>query len=254
MQEAKQLLTTLKAELKAQGITYREIAEKWDLSEGSIKRLLNDDKISLARLLDLCQLVEMNLAELSGRAHQEAHCLRELTEAQEAKLVENPRLLLVATCVINHWRLEDITQKYRLTTPECLQLLFQLEQMGIIHLLPNNRIRLRIARDFSWRRNGAITRYFTEHCRDDFLADGFCDHEGQFFIHGMLTEVAKQQMLEELQKLRRRFAECHEDSLHAAITARRGTAMLVSLRNWEPNVFAQLRREPLGDKKSGGDL
>jgi hypothetical protein len=71
-------------------------------------------------------------------------------------LIADNKLLLVAVCAVIHWSLADITSTYRPTQAEGLKRLLLLDRMGVIALMPGDRIRLRVARDFDWRPGGPI--------------------------------------------------------------------------------------------------
>jgi hypothetical protein len=58
----------------------------------------------------------------------------------------------------------------------------------------------------------------------------------------MLTESARAKLQQELRQLRSRFAQLHDESLAAPLAQRRGTGLLLALREWEPAGFASLRR------------
>jgi hypothetical protein len=58
----------------------------------------------------------------------------------------------------------------------------------------------------------------------------------------MLTESAAAKMLSEVRKLRQKLAELHEESLSAPLSKRRGTGLLLALREWEIPTFTALRR------------
>ena len=243
MAELQQLLVTLKRQIKARGLTYRDVAAALKLSEPSVKRLFSTGNLSLERLVGICTLLDMTLAELTQQAAAATPRLGRLDEKLEAELVSDPRLLLVAVCALNHWRLADIVARYQLDEPECLRHLLRLDRMRLIDLLPGNRIRINVTRDFHWRPGGPIERYFAGRGRDDFLSGGFDGpHEEVFFVHGMLTAEARAQFRAQLEKLRRHFASLHDDSQSAPIGERRGTGMLLALREWEPPDFAHLRR------------
>ena len=243
MTELQLLLTTVKRHLKARGLSYRDVAQALKLSEPSVKRLFSSGRITLERLIALAGLLDLTLAELSQEAAASAARLQQLDLEQEAGLVADPTLLLVATCALNHWRMTDIVNCYRIDAAACLRCLLQLDRMRLIDLLPGNRIRINVTRDFNWLPDGPIERYFAERGRDDFLSGRFDgDDELVFFVHGMLTPEARVQFLTQLKRLRRNFAVLHDESLHAAIGERRGTAMLLALREWEPPDFANLRR------------
>lgn len=243
MSEITQLITTLKRELKQQGKTYRDVGAALGLSEPSVKRLFASGQFTLERLVEICALLGLTLAELAQEAGQVQQRLRTLTAPQERELVSESRLLLVAVCALNHWTMAEMLKAYRFTEAECVQLLLRLDRLALITLLPGNRIRLNVARDFDWLADGPIRRYFREQGMPEFIGSGF-DGEGDTldFAHGMLTESARAKLQLELRQLRARFAQLHEESLAAPLPQRRGTGLLLALREWEPAVFAGLRR------------
>ena len=243
MKELQQLLATVKAELKARGLTYREVAVALKLSEASVKRLFSTGNLSLNRLVGLCSLLDMTLAELAQVATSNTPNLTRLDERLEAELVSDPKLLLVATCALNHWRLVDIVRHYQFDEAECLRCLLRLDRMRLIDLLPGNRIRINVTRDFDWLPCGPIAHFFASRGRDDFLSGAFnADDESVFFVHGMLTPDTRRQFIAQLRKLRKQFASLHDESIEAAIGERHGTAMLLAMREWEPPDFVRLRR------------
>lgn len=243
MTELQSLMTALKRQLKARGWTYRDMASKLDLSEPSVKRLFSTGRISLERLIELCGQLDMTLAELAQEAASRSPKLQGLREAQEAELVADTKRLLVAVCALNHWTADEIVAYYRIEPAECLRHLLYLDRMRLIDLLPGNRIRINVARDFDWLSDGPIRRYFRERGQDDFLAGDFTgEGESLVFLHGMLTAEAKSQLLVQVRRLRRSFATLHEESLQAPLEQRHGTGMLIAFRRWEAPDFAELRR------------
>jgi len=243
MSEVTQLLTTIKRQLKVQGKTYRDVAGALGLSEASVKRLLTSDSFGVDRLVEISNLLGFTLAELAQEAALTGTRLHTLSEAQEKELVSDTKLLLVAVCALNHWAVADILAVYRLTEAECVQKLLHLDRLHLIALMPGNRIRLNVARDFDWLPDGPIRSYFRTQGHADFL-DGTFDRpdETLAFTHGMLTESALAVMQVELRRLRARFAELHEESLASPLPKRRGSGLLLALREWEPAGFTALRR------------
>ena len=243
MTEATQLVATLKRELKQQGKTYRDVAAALGLSEPSVKRLFASGQFSLERMVEVCSLLGFTLAELAQQASASEPRLRTLTAAQEKELISDPVLLLVAVCALNHWTLKDMLAAYRLSEAECLQRLLRLDRLHVISLLPGNRIRLNVARDFDWLVDGPIREYFREQGLVDFLDSRFARaDESLAFSHGMLTAAAIDKMQGELRRLRATFAELHEESLASPLSKRRGSGLLLAMREWEPAGFTGLRR------------
>jgi transcriptional regulator with XRE-family HTH domain len=243
MTEATQLIATIKKQLKSQGMTYRDVARALKLSEPSVKRLFASERFTIDRLVQVSNLLGYTLAELSKEAQAGQPRLCTLTEKQEREVVSDTKLLVVAVCALNHWTLDEIVAFYRIGHAECIKLLLRLDKLRIIDLLPGNRIRINVSRDFDWLPNGPIRQYFQGRGLGDFLKSNFSnENESMAFVHGMFTEQAQAQIQEELRRLRQKFAELHEASLSAPLGKRSGVGLLLALRRWEPADFAKLRR------------
>ena len=59
------LVETLKHYLKAKGMTYRQLAGEMGLSEASIKRMFSKQAFSLARLEEVCRILDIDFYELA---------------------------------------------------------------------------------------------------------------------------------------------------------------------------------------------
>ncbi|HKB59552.1 MAG TPA: helix-turn-helix transcriptional regulator [Gallionellaceae bacterium] len=243
MSEAGQLIQTIKRHLRSQGKTYRDVAAALGLSEPSVKRLFASERFTVDRLVQVSNLLGYTLAELARDAQAAQPRISMLTDTQEREVVSDPTLLLVAVCALNHWEMAEIIQYYRLEQAECVKYLLRLDRLRIIDLLPGNRIRLNVARDFDWLPGGPIRQYFQRHGLAEFLKSDFAGRdEALTFVNGMLTDRAIEQMQQELQRLRKRFAELHEESLSAPLAERHGKGLLFAMRTWEPQDFSALRR------------
>lgn len=243
MTEATQLIATIKKQLKSQGMTYRDVARALKLSEPSVKRLFASERFTIERLVQISNLLGYTLAELSKEAQAAQPRLNTLTLKQEREVVSDPKLLVVSVCALNHWTLDEIVATYRVSQAECIKYLLRLDALRIIDLLPGNRIRINVSRDFDWLPSGPIRQYFQGRVMGDFLKSDFSSgDETMAFVNGMLTDQALAQLQDELRRLRRKFGELHEESLAAPLSKRRGVGLLLAMRGWEPAEFAKLRR------------
>lgn len=243
MTQITQLTATLKQRLKAAGLTYRDVAKALDLSEPSVKRLLASGRLTVERLAQFCDLLGLTMAELLQEAELSTPRLQMLTHEQEAQLVSNETLLLVAVCALNQWSLDSIVSAYQLSKAECIKHLLVLERMGLANLKPGNRIRLLVARDFDWLPDGPIRQFFLRQGLPDFMASRFdAPDETIDFTHGMLTQSAHAQLQAEMHRLRSKLAALHNESLAAPLSEKRGTALLLAMRVWEPQAFRKLKR------------
>ncbi|MDR1162876.1 MAG: helix-turn-helix domain-containing protein [Candidatus Accumulibacter sp.] len=245
MSELNALLSTVKRILKSRGITYRELAKNLKLSEQSVKRMFSSRRMTVDRMMEIAKLLGYSLAELTQEAAAEQQRIRTLTQEQEKLLVSDTRLLLTALCVLNHMSMREIVQTYRMSEQECLRYLVQLDRLRLIELFPGNRIRLIISRDFDWLPHGPIKQFFRTQAQDDFLLSNFeKSGESMLFIHGMFSEAAFSQLHAEIQKLRKKFAELHDESIPAPFAEKYGASLLLATRrSWEPAAFVKLRAE-----------
>lgn len=241
--EIVQLVATIKRELKAQALTYKDVGRALKLSEASVKRVFASERFTVTRLAQVSQLLGFTLAELLRESTSSLPPLDILTREQETQLVADDSLLLVAVCSLNHWTLTDITNIYALTKTEVVKQLRILDRMGIIELLPGDRIRRRAKRDFDWIPDGPIRTYFSKQGLPDFLKGPFAnDDESLDFAHGMLTPAAQAELKLELRRLRTKLVSLHEQSIPAALTQKDGVGLLLALKRWEPLAFRRLRR------------
>ena len=241
--EIAHLIATVKRQLKAQDRSYRDVARYLELSEASVKRLFSSERFTIERLAKIGELLGFTLAEMLQTAASSVPELDTLTSAQEAQLVSDEILLMVTVLALNHWSVADIVNWYRISEAEVVKRLRILDRMGVIELLPGDRIRRRARRDFDWLPHGPIKAYFAKQGVSDFLKGPFNDaDESMDFSHAMLTKTAQAELKVELRRLRRKLASLHEESVPASLHDKRGIGLLLAMRRWEPAAFLRLRR------------
>jgi transcriptional regulator with XRE-family HTH domain len=238
-----QLVATIKRQLKAQGLTYKDVGRALKLSEASIKRVFASERFTVTRLAQVGQLLGFTLAELLQESTSSLPPVGTLTREQEAQLVSDDKLLLVAVCSLNHWSLADILSVYQIEKMDAVKRLRILDRMGIIELLPGDRIRRRAKRDFDWIPDGPIRSYFAKQGLRDFVEGPFDPQDESLdFAHGMLTASAQAELKLELRRLRSKLVALHEQSIPAPLFEKDGIAVLLAIRRWEPIAFRRMRR------------
>ena len=243
MAQSLQLVDVLKKNLKSQGLTYRDIATRLRLSEASIKRMFSEKNFTLKRLEQLCQCIDLELSDLLRLLHEQEHQLSQLSEEQEQEIVNDLTLLLITVCVLNRWTLADILASYKLTEAEAIRYLARLDRLKIIELLPKNRIKLLVAPNFAWRKNGPIQQFFHSKIEKDFFSSGFDkDHECLFVINAMLSPSSNVVFQRKLEKLVREFNELNDVDAGLPLEQRNGTTVLMAVREWQYGIFQHLRK------------
>lgn len=245
MQQTTALLDAAKAEMRRQGRTYAAAAQALGLSEASIKRLFSEKSFSLSRLEALCQWLGMELADLVQLMESRQQRVSQLTEDQERELVSDIRLLLMAHSLLNRWTFPEIIDTYTISETEGIRLLARLDRMGVIQLLPGNRVRLMISRHFHWLPDGPIQRFFEQHVQAEFFRSRFNGPgEGRIFLSGMLSRRSNEDIMQRLEKLAAEFNRLHREDESRPLEERFGTSLVLAMRPWEAEVFAGLRRKP----------
>lgn len=238
-----ELVQALKRLLKAQGITYAVLAQRLALSEATVKRMFSRSAITLKRLDQICQVLDIGLAELSAEAHREREPLDELSEAQEQALVDDPALLLALYLVLNRWQQQEVLQRYRWSESEWTLLLARLDRLGVIELLPGNRTRPRTQRNFRWRREGPMQRFFQHKLLPEYFRrsfDGECDR--LLLLSGMLAKRSAEVVERRLHDLAEEFDLMMVQDASLPASQRVGLSLVLAMRPWSLNLFTPFRK------------
>jgi transcriptional regulator with XRE-family HTH domain len=243
MANSLQMIDVLKRELRARGLTYARVARHLGLSEASVKRMFSQRNFTLRRLDQICTLAGTEFSDLMRTLVEEDSLISQLTPEQEREIIANKKLFVVAVCALNHLSFEQIVRLYDIAPAECVQLLLRLDRLKFIRLLPNNRIKLLVARTFSWIPDGPIARYFTEQAHNEYFRSRF-DRADEFMlvVNGMLSDASAAAMVTRLKRVSREFSELHNEDVKLPLSERRARSLLVAVRHWEPQAFVELRR------------
>jgi len=239
------LVGELKRYMKAQGITYAKLGKQLGLSESSIKRLFARQSFSLQRLEQILNLLGLEIADLVAMMNERREFLTELTPEQEEALLADPKLLLMTYLLVNGWTLPAITSTFAIDGAEAERLLIRLHRARIIELLPFNRVKLLTARNFTWRKNGAVQRFFVREVQREFLDSSFAGPgEHLRFVAGLLSRTSLAQLTQSIDRLAREFDELARRDASLPPAERQSCSAVFALRPWEFSMFAALRRKP----------
>ena len=238
------LVAALKAELKAAGLTYADLAQQLGMAESSIKRIFAKGDMPLSRIDEVLRVLKMDFAYLARKIADAQPLRRELTHEQEAAVIADRKLLLMAICAFSQWTFEQIVATYTVTEAECVKYLVQLDKLGIIELRPLNRYRLKVAKGFRWRPHGPVMQYFREHVADDYFSGGF-DGEGEMLmmVHGQIGKSLAATFAERMQRIGQDFAQQHLADQKLAPEQKRPYTLVVGMRSWLFAAFRDLKRD-----------
>ena len=244
MSTTQDLVTALKTELKAAGVTYADLARQLQMSESSIKRVFSKADMPLSRIDDVLRVLKMDFAELARKVADAQPLSHELTLEQERAVVADKKLLLLAICCLSQWTFEQMVSTYTFSDAECVAYLVALDRLGIIELRPLNRYRLKVAKGFRWRPNGPVMQYFRQHVAGDYYSGGF-DGEGELLmlVHGQVSPSQASTFVERLQRVGQDFAQQHLADQRLQASQKRPYTLVVGMRSWLFAAFRDLKRD-----------
>ncbi|MCP4980072.1 MAG: helix-turn-helix transcriptional regulator [Gammaproteobacteria bacterium] len=247
MSQYKAIVQAVKNELKKQGKTYFDLARELKLSESTVKRMFALNAISLERLDQICLVLGMEIIELVQSIERDKKRIEQLSHEQEKELASNTKLLLVALSLLNMCSYAEILETYDISEFESIKLMAKLDRMQIIELLPGNRVKLKISRNFSWRPNGPIQKFYEKSVKAEYFD---CQFNGlgemQLFVTGMLSKQSNSELIKKMRKLAEEFNSNHDEDSSLRLEDRFGTSMVLAIRPWELKAFNDLRRPDKG--------
>ena len=245
MPQTKLIIDTLKQELRKQGVTYKQVAQALQLSEASVKRLFSERSFTLSRLGQVCEVLNLEIADLIHQMEKNIDLTTQLSIDQERELVADIRLLLMAHFLMCKFTFQDIIRIYDISETEGIQLLAKLDRMKIIELQPGNRVKLMIAKNFELIPNGPLQRFYEQKVQSEFFNSTF-GGPGEFrvFVSGMLSRSANAELIKKIKHLAFDANELKSESESLPLEERFGCSLIIAMRPWEVKLFDQLRRVP----------
>jgi hypothetical protein len=134
-------------------------------------------------------------------------------------------------------------EHFHLSETRCINHLAKLDRLRLIELLPKNRVKLLVTRNFKWRENGPIQRFFQEKLEAEFFSTRFNqDEEKLIVINGMLTKSSNAVFQRKMEHLARVFDELNDDDAGLPLEQRNGLTVVLAMRRWNFGLFEPLRK------------
>ncbi len=238
---SQQLITALKRELKNRDLTYATLAQRINMSEASIKRMLANGRLGLDQLDAMLLTAGIDWADLVQAGVNSEVLLERLPFNQETAIVANPKLFAVAVCTMNSVPAETMLLEFNITEAELVQALGKLDRMGFLSLQPNNRYTLKLSRTFNWIPNGPIQDFFRAQS-GDYLSREFT-RAGESFqvVNVLLSQASAQKIAQRLRDVAQEINALHLADSRLPYTEKGAQTMLLALRPWMPPFLRELR-------------
>lgn len=244
MNQSQAIIDTLKRVLRSQKMTYARLAGRLGVSEPTVKRIFSRGHVTLGRLEQICSVVGVPISQLTRMAEERPGTLSQLSPEQEYELLGDPKLLLVAYMVLNHWTVDEIVSYFTISEPETIKRLAKLDRLGMIELLPGNRVKRLVARNFTWRKNGPVQSHFEQQIKQDFMGSRFVTDGAHLrFLGGLLSRDSITRMQTAIDRLAAEIDEYIQADADLPLAGKVGIGAVFAIRPWEHPAFRELKRD-----------
>lgn len=225
------LMKSLRDLLKAQRMTYKDLALAMEVSEPTVKRWFSSGGVSVEKLLRICEVLDIPLEKLALRSHRkESPETYEITP-QEDQILYNNRPLFAYLMHLYHLEsIPKMRRKFPLTEAKHLKFLREIEKMGFIQLLPGDRFHFLKGRVLRFSRKGLLSQEQARYTRQDFMDSSFLGTDefldiSQSNLHREDIEVLRT----ELRKIINKAQALHQND---SVTNTKEVGLMVGLRPW----------------------
>lgn len=237
------IVDTLRAHLKARELTYKDLADGLELSEVSVKRLFTGADIGLDRLEQICQFLQIELADLFKASPRKRRLISRLTQAQEAEFAKNNKLLMVAVCALNFWSVQDMWTHLRLTRGQIQSLMQRLDEIGFLDLQSARQYKLLVSHNFAWINGGPIMQ-MVQGMSQEYFADPFeGDTQVLRILNVRVSKAAQVQLRNRLEQIAQEYVDQSRADSHLPLHERPPVSVCIAARAWIPQFMQELIRQ-----------
>lgn len=164
------LFMTLKEVMKAKGFTYGLLASKIGTSEVTIKRIFSQGQsCTLDRLFEICEALGVSFFDIVALAKREEEVDYVLTLEQENHFAAKPAHFAILKELIRGVTAEQIKKFWELKDSDYFKILRSLEKLGLIDLLPENKVRIKIRGNIRMAHRGPLAKKILRPQINEFL-------------------------------------------------------------------------------------
>jgi DNA-binding Xre family transcriptional regulator len=242
--EGARIIASLKRLMKARSITYKELAGRIKLSEISVKRIFSQSSLSLARLEQICQALEVSIQEISRLSgEQTAEAPETVSLEQESALAADPNLLTCYYLIANGRTGIEICTELGVDEMQVRRWMVKLHSFGLVELLPKMRARARTCSSIAWRKDGPVRQLYERQVRREYLQSPFSGpHDAMHLRSAELSEASCRVLLRKLERLAVDFRDLAELDRALPPGEKRSMAVLLAARPWVFSIFKTVRQ------------
>ncbi len=154
------VLRTIKFEMKSRRLSYARLAQRLGLSLSGVKKILNGKDLSLLRLQQLAEAIELSVVEILSAADDEKVQDVHLTPAQESLLLRDKDVFHFYWKVrIEGWSIQDYRSHYRRPRTEIKRILRALEKATLLRYLNDGTVEFLHRGMIRWQGRGPLVQH-----------------------------------------------------------------------------------------------
>lgn len=133
----------LKKLMKAQGMSYRDLAKILGLSESGVKKIFYGSDCSFRRLSQIAKALDCRLIDIMDQIDRNRLSTVQFNKAQQDFFLKNQKAFhLFVNLVVERQELEKVQKLYNLGDSELFKILKKLDDLKLLKLMPNNQVKL----------------------------------------------------------------------------------------------------------------
>ena len=150
----------LKLLVKKSHFTYKELGGCLGLSEATIKRRVNSSDISIRQISQICEVLNITLFELMELSKKLETSISKFSISQEQVLASKELYFRVFRLLILGKTFLQIKNEFKMTESKLRSIFFKFEEVKLIELHPQNKVKVLIHFPFKWIREGPLEKAY----------------------------------------------------------------------------------------------
>jgi len=154
------LIDTLKAHLKENKITYKELATRLKCSESSLKKMFSGKDCSVMKLINICKQVNLEFSDLVAISkNKNIEDIRFMKREVEEFFIKNMKHFnYFILLYLYRMTPTQIKEKYNINDKLTFKILKKLDELKLIELLPYNNVKVRKFGLETWTGEGPLMK------------------------------------------------------------------------------------------------
>lgn len=162
--------------IKKNGISYFDLAKNLGVSEATVKRRLNGGQLTLSQLMEFSEILNISVYDLIETSRNQDTKPCQFSHAQEELLGKDLSYLQIFRLSMLKSSFSDIQKYLDLSELELRKKLKRLEKVGLVRLMPEDRIVPILTYPVKWIEGGPLQKaYFKKNISSlfEYISDNY---------------------------------------------------------------------------------